>query len=558
VIGLGLLGQLTALLLRAAGIRVAGIDINPSSVKLASSRSADLALLRDDPGVEESIRHFTGGLGCDAVIITAGSSSLDLINFGGAIARKRGTVVVVGAVPTGFDRDPHYYRKELQVRMSCSYGPGRYDPAYEEKGIDYPPGYVRWTEKRNMEAFQALLSSGRLDVSFLTTHVFKLEEAPAAYDLMMERSEPFVGLLVKYEVSKPAAEESRIVTRPPARAGARVGIGFIGAGSYAQGHLLPNLPRGGGVRLVGVMTSSGTGSRSVADRFGFEYCTGDEREIFGNPEIDTVFVATRHDSHAEYVVKALQARKNVFVEKPLALTYDELARIEEAYAMACRDDGAPILMVGYNRRFSPLAQGVKAAIGRGPVAMTYRVNAGAVPVDSWIQDPDVGGGRVIGEVCHFVDLLSFLAGAKALRVHAAYLRAPGGLQDTLTANVSFEDGSIASLAYFANGGKALPKERLEVFANGCSYVLDDFRRLETYVKGSRGQRKLLAQDKGQRQEVRQFIEHLSSGRGPPIPFDDLWRSSLLTFAIHESLRTGHSVELAGTRPLAGARGAASA
>jgi threonine dehydrogenase-like Zn-dependent dehydrogenase len=285
VIGLGLLGQLAALLLRASGVRVIGIDIDPSMVETAAKHSTDLALMRETPGIEDRISQFTGGLGCDAVIITAGTYSLDPINFAGAISRKKGTIVVVGAVPTGFDREPHFYRKELQVKMSCSYGPGRYDPVYEEKGIDYPPAYVRWTERRNMEAFQELLHSGKIDVSYLTTHSFKLQDAPAAYDLLMAKSEPYIGILIEYDVNR-LIIRGRIPVRPKpspiASLASPVIIGFIGAGSYAQSHLLPNIPKDDGVRLTGVMTGAGTGSRSVAERFGFEFCTGEEKDILEN------------------------------------------------------------------------------------------------------------------------------------------------------------------------------------------------------------------------------------------------------------------------------------
>lgn len=544
VIGLGLLGQLTCLLLRAAGVKVVGIDISDAMVRLAGNHCADLALRRDEPGIEDRISDFTGGLGCDAVIITAASSSLDPINFAGAIARKRATVVVVGAVPTGFDREPYYYRKELQLKMSCSYGPGRYDPMYEEKGVDYPPAYVRWTEKRNMQAFQELIAGGKVDVGYLTTHVFKLEEAPKAYDMMLAKAEPFVGILIEYDVEKPL-EEGRgrveITGTNHNPAGEKVGLAFIGAGSYAQSHLLPNLPKDPRLVRKGVLTVSGTGSRSVAERFGFEYCTSDERDIVGSEDVHAVFIATRHDSHADYVIKALRNGKHVFVEKPLALSPEELIGVHEAYQAATGPTGAPVLMVGYNRRFSPLAKEVKRIVAEGPVAMTYRVNAGAIPGDSWIQDPDIGGGRVIGEVCHFVDFLTFLNGRLPESVYATALEAPGALGDTLTATLTYPNGSVGTVSYFANGDKSLPKERLEVFSHGCSAVLDDFRRLEVYAKGKVSRKKLAAQDKGQKGEVRRFIDAVLTGGAAPIPFDELVSASVVTFAILESIRTGQPV-----------------
>ena len=358
IIGLGLLGQISALLLKASGVRVIGIDVNASMVDIAGNHCVDLSLNRDDGGIEDKILQFTDGLGCDVVIITAATDSLDPINFSGAISRKKGTIVVVGAVPTGFDRGPHYYKKELQVKMSCSYGPGRYDPEYEEKGIDYPPAYVRWTEKRNMQAFQELIYNKKVDVSYLTTHTFQLEEAIDAYDMMMAKSEPFIGILIEYDTRK-KIDNPKIIIKPQTSSlkPSSISIGFIGAGSYAQSHLLPNLPKRKDVSLNGIMTMTGTSSRSVAERFGFEFCTSNEKDILQNDDINTVFIATRHDSHGQYVIDALKAGKNVFVEKPLCLTETELNQIAEIYNPSpITHHPSPVLFVGYNRRFSPLAK----------------------------------------------------------------------------------------------------------------------------------------------------------------------------------------------------------
>lgn len=547
VIGLGLLGQLTCLLLRAAGVRVVGVDIDARVVALAERHCTDLAMTRDTEGIEGRIVAFTGGLGCDAAIITAAADSLDPVNFAGAIARKRGTIVVVGAVPTGFDREPHYYRKELQLRMSCSYGPGRYDPLYEEKGIDYPAAYVRWTEKRNMEAFQELLATGRVDVGYLATHVFPLADAPKAYDMLLERSEPFVGLLIAYDTKLPVdLGRHRVELAAPSHRTGRevVNVGFIGAGSYAQSNLLPNLPKNGKVALKGVATTSGTGSRSVGERFGFAFCTGDANDILSDEGINSVFIATRHDSHAAYVLGALQAGKNVFVEKPLCMTPEELSEIESVYRSLLTDHSSPpLLMVGYNRRFAPLVRALKAAMSAGPTATVYRVNAGMVPKDHWIQDPDVGGGRIVGEVCHFVDLLSYLNGALPVSVHAAALQDSDGLHDTVNLSLAYEDGSIGTVCYLANGDKSLPKERLEVHWHGCSAVLDDFRTLTVHSKGKEKKQKLLSQDKGQTGAVGEFVQAILRGSGPPIPFGDIASASRVSFAALESLATGRPVRL---------------
>jgi polar amino acid transport system substrate-binding protein len=542
VIGLGLLGQLSSLLLRASGIRVIGIDIDPVMVEISGKNCTDLALQRSSVGVEDAIFQFTRGLGCDAVIITAATNTLDPINFAGAIARTKGTIVVVGAVPTGFDRDPYYYRKELQVRMSCSYGPGRYDPQYEEKGIDYPAAYVRWTEKRNMEAFQELLHSRKIDVSYLTTHVFKLDDAPAAYDLMMSKSEPLIGILIEYDVNRQVPNNKIMISRDHGSGLNAKGalIGFIGAGSYAQSHLLPNIAQNDRIKLVGVMTATGTGSRSVGERFGFEFCTSNEREVLENEGINTVFIATRHDSHADYVLKALKAGKHVFLEKPLCIRERELAEIVDCLRTI---NPAPLLMVGYNRRFSPLAMMIKDEFGSGSMAMIYRVNAGAVPADSWMQDPEIGGGRIIGEVCHFVDFLTFMNGSLPMHVHAQALKDARNLQDVVNISLSYENGSIGTISYLANGDKGLPKERVEIYAHGCTAVLDDFKTLAIYARGKKKERRLLSQDKGQKAEVRMFLDAVINGQKAPIPFEELYNTSLVTFKILESIQKGMSIHL---------------
>ena len=546
VIGMGLLGQLTALILKASGVRVIGIDIDPDMVSLAGRHSVDLALLRGDPGIEGKIAHFTNSLGCDGVIITAASTSLDPINFAGAVSRKRGTIVVVGDVPTGFDREPHFYRKELQIRMSCSYGPGRYDPGYEEKGMDYPAAYVRWTENRNMQAFQELVHAGKIDLSPLTTHVFKLVAAPAAYEMMLLKREPFIGMLIEYDREKADAIEGRVPLKSAPRAGGTnpVGIGFIGAGSYAQSHLLPNIPRREGIALHGVMTATGTGSRSVGERFGFEFCTTNADDIFQNDGINTVFIASRHDSHAEYVRRAILAGKHVFVEKPLCLTEEELDEIAHLYRSGREGQNhGTLLSVGYNRRFSFLAKVMKEAFGDGAMSMIYRINAGFVPPDSWIQDQDLGGGRILGEVCHFVDFLTFMNGSLPVSVHAVAMHSADHPNDTLSASIVYENGSIGTICYFANGDKSCPKERVEVHANGCTGVLDDFQRLQLYSKGRRKERKLLNQEKGQRNEIRTFIQAICDGRDGPIPFDEIYTTSLVTLRVIESIRYGQPITL---------------
>lgn len=590
VIGMGLLGQLTAVLLRASGIRVIGIDIDPRMVELGREHCLDVGLVRGDAGIESKILEFTGGIGCDGVIITAASSSLDPINFAGEISRKKGTVVVVGAIPTGFDRDPHFYKKELTIKMSCSYGPGRYDPEYEEKGHDYPVGYVRWTEKRNMQAFQDLIAEGKIDISYLTTHVFKLEDAPKAYDMIVEKSEPFVGILIKYDphpcgirsaftsefhgAGITQKEKDKLATDPhrqtqtlqkdpqistkvqikkptsDLRLPTYVSIGFIGAGSYAQSYLLPNIPKGKDVVLKGVMTSTSTSSRSVADRFGFEFCTGNEGDILDNDEINTVFVATRHDTHGYYVKKALEAGKNVYVEKPLCLKRENLSQIRDTYHtlitnndLQITSSAKPLLMVGYNRRFSPLAQIIKEKITTGPMSMIYRINAGMIPSDSWVQDTEVGGGRILGEVCHFVDFLTFVNGSSPVSVYAVAMDDANNHNDTLTVSLKYGNGSVSSIQYFADGSKSLPKEYVEIYSHGVTAVLNDFRELKIYGKGRPYKKKLVSQDKGQKREVRLFLDAVKNGGKTPILLAEIFSASQVCFAVLESIRSGTVVKL---------------
>ena len=542
VIGLGLIGQLTALLLRASGVRVAGIDVNKNRVGIAREKCVDLALHRNEAGIESKILTLTGEIGCDAVIITAASNSLDPINFAGLILRKKGQVIVVGDIPTGFDREPYFYKKELSLKMSCSYGPGRYDPIYEEKGIDYPPGYIRWTEKRNMQAFQELICSEKIDIRYLTTHTFKLEDAPAGYELILAKSEPYHGILIEYDASKKIDFEKRKISIKLSASSAQpssVCIGFIGAGSYAQGHLLPNIPKKkNNVFLKGVMTTKGTSSRSAAERFGFDFCTSVEKDIFDNKEINTVFIATRHDSHAHYVIESIKAGKHVFVEKPLCLTIGQLHAISDLLKSNSMILNDKILMVGYNRRFSPLTQIIKNTFNKGPMAIVYRINAGMIPADSWIHDSEAGGGRIIGEVCHFIDFLTYIIGATPISGYATLMKNDSIFEDIISISLSYKDGSIGTICYFSNGGKGLSKERVEIYGNGCTAVLDDFKTLSIYAKKEKKVKRMIGQNKGQKNEIEQFIAAIQGREAELIPFDEIYNTSLVTFRIVESIRTG--------------------
>lgn len=533
VIGLGLIGQLACLELQASGVKVVGVDVSEAAVKQAAAHCTDMAFTRSAPGIEENIKSYTNGLGVDAVIIAAATTSLDPVNFAGAICRKRGKVIVLGAVPTGFDREPYYYKKELELKMSCSYGPGRYDLNYEEKGIDYPAAYVRWTEKRNMETFQDLISTGKIDIRYLTTHTFAFEDAPKAYDMVAKRTEPFLGIVLKYDTNKEHIRKA-ISIKDQIEPVKDISVAFIGAGSYAQGSLLPNLPNG--ITRKGVMTNSGTTSKRVAERFGFEFCTSNEDDILKSKDINTLFIATRHDSHAKYVIEGLKNEKNVYVEKPLCMTLDELVEVQKI----CQDKQKSV-MIGFNRRFAPLAQKIKQKFGSGKMAMIYRVNAGAIPADSWIQDMKVGGGRMIGEGCHFIDFMAFMCGSVPVKVSAIALPDSQGLNDTLNVNIEFENGSTGVLAYYANGAKSMPKEYFEVHATGMSASLNDFKECTIYGKKAE-KHKLATQDKGQKKMVEEYFAGLRNGQ-QPIPMKDVFATTAATFGVLKSLQEGGNAVL---------------
>ncbi|HER45415.1 MAG TPA: oxidoreductase, partial [Thermoplasmatales archaeon] len=471
VIGLGLLGQITAQILRANGCQVFGIDTSPKMVEMGNEISCHSAMTRDDSRLESEMDFFTEGNGFDSVIITAAAKSNDPIELSTAILRQKGVMVVVGAVPMNIPREPHFYQKELELKISCSYGPGRYDYKYEEEGLDYPYGYVRWTEKRNMAAFIKLMANKSIVVKPLISHVFDVEEAEKAYDIVTGKvQEHHIGILLKY----PETHENVLEEPSPSRRSAEqsIGIGFIGAGSFAQKFLIPYAKTGGGLHTV--VTSRGITAKSVGEKFNFRSFTTNAQDVFSNKDINTVFIATRHNTHADLTVAALNAGKNVFVEKPLTIREDDLARIAEI----CRKQDKCRLMVGFNRRFSPLAQ--KAAeVFHGlsePLMINYRINAGFIPKNHWTQT-DEGGGRILGEVCHFVDYLQYLTDSEPIKVFAECVSSTNARtnnHDNVTITISFKNGSVGCITYIACGGTLLSKEYIEIFGGNKSFIIQDF------------------------------------------------------------------------------------
>lgn len=531
VIGLGLIGQITSLILKAAGIKVVGIDISPQVVDIAKEHCVDIGFANNDPGMVESIINYGDGHGMDAVIITAATSSTEPINLAGQILRRKGRVVIVGNVPTGFNRET-YYRKELDLRMSTSYGPGRYDPHYEEMGIDYPYSYVRWTEKRNMQAFQELIHSGKIDLGYLSKHTYDIHEAPEAFDTILDGSKLSLGVLIKYDANDIELKKKVQLKDEGLVKTDRVNVAFIGAGSYAMNNLLPNLS-GNNIVLSGVLTSSGTSSRSVAERYGFDFCTSNEKDILDKKEINTLFIATRHDSHADYVIKGIQAGKNVFVEKPLCLNENEL---EEIQAAISKSDNKR-LMVGFNRRFSPLTDILKKNFSAGPMSIIYRINAGSMPADSWMQISDIGGGRIIGEACHFIDFCTYMNGSLPVEVFATAMEDPNNTEDTVNISLRFANGSIGTVSYYANGSGNMRKEYVEVYKDNITGVLNDFKELKIYRGKGSLKKKLLAQNKGQVEMINSFTKTILGGDPSPIPFDEIYAVMKATFKAVESIRT---------------------
>ncbi|MBE0644925.1 MAG: bi-domain-containing oxidoreductase [Bacteroidetes bacterium] len=538
VIGLGLIGQLTLLLLAAQGCSAIGVDVDYRQVELAKRCGFDHAFVSSHEGLVQAVMDLTRGVGVDAVIITAGTTSLGPVNLAGEFCRKKGKVVIVGAVPTGFERK-HYYRKELDLRMSSSYGPGRYDPLYEEQGIDYPVGYVRWTEQRNMQAYLDLLATGKLNIEPLITHEFPLERAKDAYDMILAKKEHYCAVLLEYATSgeMQGTVYNKIVKgKEVKKAGVGVKTAFIGAGSFAQNMILPNLK--GMVDFVGISTRHGNTSRYVMDKYGFDYATDDVGKILSDGDTNTVFIMTRHDTHARYVIDALQAGKDVFVEKPLALTFDELEKVLKVY-----ETSNARMMLGFNRRFAPQVVEMMKLFERSQrKAISYRVNAGILPSDHWVHDPKVGGGRIIGEGCHFIDLCAFIAGAPIVSVAAHETASGAGQRDTVSISLAFANDSSANISYFSNGSKHLSKEYLEVFCNGVSVVIDDFRCMTVYGEKVR-KSKLKRQDKGHAAELKAFVQAIKDGEPAPIPFEEIYNSSKATFAVLESIGERKMVHL---------------
>lgn len=556
VIGLGLIGLLTVQMAVASGCRVLGIDLDPRRAQLAKELGAHRVATIGGEGEspEAAALELSAGRGIDVALICASTSDSAPVVLAGELCRDRGRVVAVGAVGMDIPRRT-FYEKELDFKISRSYGPGRYDPTYEEQGVDYPAGYVRWTQGRNLGAFLQLAADGRLKTEPLITHTFRIEDAEDAYALISDMDgEPPLAVLLEYgdeDGHRPGALARSVrldQERPPSSSPhvGDVGIGVLGAGLFATNTLLPAMKDIAGLTIRGVASAGGVSAQHAASRFGAQYATTDPEAILGDEGVDVVAVLTRHDLHAGQVVSAIKAGKHVFCEKPLCLTTSELDEIRSVLRESDR-----VLALGFNRRFSPLGIELKEHFGGvdEPLSIHYRTNAGFIPAEHWVHDPTVGGGRIIGEACHFVDFMSFLTGSEPVSVMASSLPDSGRYRtDNVSIILTFSDGSVGTLQYVACGDSALGKERCEVFGGGRSAVLDDYRQLDLVADGRRRKsRNRLRQDKGHEAEWEVLVNALRAGTGAPISFASIEATTLATFAAEMSLQTGEPIAVAEAR-----------
>ena len=514
VIGAGLIGLLTVQLLKAHGCRVLAVDLDDEKLVLAKQFGAEICnpMAGGDPVAVGMA--FSRSIGVDGVIITASTKSNDPVTQAARMSRKRGRIVLVGV--TGLDLNrADFYEKELTFQVSCSYGPGRYDSEYEEKGQDYPIGFVRWTEQRNFEAVLDLMSTGKLDIGPLVSHRFNFEDAAKAYE-KLSADKAALGILLEYSADTQKQDVSSIELQSGNSANpSKVILGCIGAGNYAARTLIPAF-RQSNARLHTLVSAGGVSGAVEGEKAGFEVASTDATTALGNNEVNSIAIATRHDTHADVVVDSLDAGKHVFVEKPLCLNLEDLDRVEKAYAKSNQ-----LLMVGFNRRFAPHVVKIKQLLKNSsdPHSFVMTVNAGAIPSDHWTQDREQGGGRLIGEACHFVDLLKFLADSAISEFDLVEMASEDN--DTLTVSLKFENGSIGAVHYFANGNKAYPKERLEIFSGGKILQLDNFRKLKGYGWAGFKSMNLFRQDKGQSACVEAFVQAIEEGKTSPIPFEEI-------------------------------------
>ncbi|WP_072681740.1 bi-domain-containing oxidoreductase [Arcobacter sp. LA11] len=543
VTGLGLIGQLTLEFLKANGCDAIGIDIDQSKVDLARSNGFQALNPAKGEDPEAFISNYTDEIGADGVIITAATKSNGPIEQAANICRKKGRIVAVGAIGMDIPRPP-FYEKELSFYISSSYGPGRYDSKYEVEGIDYPVGYVRWTQNRNFQAILQLLSTGSLNFDYLITHNYKFLEAPKAYNEILNNREA-LGVVLEYETLDSIVIKKKIdINSSSSDMLDSVNIGVIGSGNFTKLVVLPIL-KDSDAKLIGISSAKGLSSSISAKKFGFEYSTTDYSELLNDEKINTIFITTRHNSHAELIIQSLEAGKNVFVEKPLAINMEQLAEVVKTCKKLENENRLPYLMVGFNRRFSPFAIDIfnKTQGRSSSLAINMTINAGKLPKDLWVNDPSIGGGRIIGEGCHFIDTMSYLAKSNVTSIYSSALNSNKELaikNDNVIMNLIFEDGSIGTLSYLANGNKSFPKEQMSLFCEGKVYLLDNYKKNLAY--GSSDFKKF-SQDKGHKNEMLSFIDNIKSANQSLISFNSLVNTTLATFAHVRSLEENRSVNI---------------
>jgi predicted dehydrogenase len=537
VIGLGILGQLTAQILRANGCRVIGADLDSSRVELAKSLGMDFPLPPEENNDLGHTLRLTNGEGVDGVIITAASPSDEVISNAFNMCRKKGRVVLVGNVGLNIKRED-IFPKELDFFISTSYGPGRYDPQYEEKGLDYPIGYVRWTENRNMSEYLKLISEGKIDVEPLIHSSFEISQATTAYETLKKDKEKPMIVLLSYPESKEDAKPNRVIPNPSARASEsdKINIALAGVGGFIKGMHIPNLQAlNRHYQIHAVASRTGSNASNTTKQVGAQYCTTDYQEILNDPKVDAILIGTRHNQHASMVLEALQAGKHVLVEKPLALNYEELKPIRSFYET---NQQGPVLLTGFNRRFSPFALRAKELIENrtNPVIINYRMNAGYIPLDHWVHTEE-GGGRNLGEACHIYDLFTFFINSKVVSIQARSLTPKTdhySSRDNFVAILGFEDGSVATLTYTALGSNKFPKEQMEIYSDGKVLTLDDYKQLQIHGSSAKGITSKLT-DKGHKRELEAFAETLEKGGEWPIPLWQQLQATEIALTVEDTL-----------------------
>lgn len=544
VVGLGLLGLLSVQILKANGCRVIGMDLDPSRCRLAQELGCDWTANNAEEMISCAAR-YTSARGCDAVIILASTPSNQPIELAAEIAREQGRVVIPGLVGLDVPRKA-FYDKELRLRIPRAWGPGLYDPNYESGKTDYPFPFVRWTAHRNMAAFLELLSKHAVDVARLISHRFPIDRAMEAYKIVTENKEPHIGILLAYPDENGRGTEVSFETRAASSVMKNeLRIGFVGGGNFAKSTLLPIIRKQKGISLAGLADISGASASSVGKKFGFRYCSTDHSRLLKDEEINVIMITTPHNSHAPLVVESLKSGKHVYVEKPLAVDMEQLRHVITAFN---HSSSGPRLMVGFNRRFSPFTVALRKWLSftDEPMLVNCRVNAGFIPPERWEQDPDVGGGRIVGEICHFIDLIIHLSGALPTQVYAQAMRPSGKFSssDNLVVSLELSDGSVASITYTAAGDKSFPRERIEVFRGGSVGVIENFKKA-TFTRNGRVARKrnLFNSDRGHRAEMESFFSALRADSPPPVPFSEYVLTTLTTFSIMESLKCGYPVKV---------------